>query len=313
MLTNGHLRVKLAWMSSELLSVCIPTRNRAAFLRDLLTAFAAQVREAQIPAGQVAFYISDNAAEDDTPAVAKEFVGQVPRALYSRNAVNIGADGNIAHVRTLARGRYHWVVGDDELLEPKALCNVLRLIQEHQPGLVLAYNSDYRLSIPTPQVFPDYRAFARECMRHNIHALVEHSLISCNIYRADCYDPVYAQETLHTHYPQLYAMIRPLQQSKASVVLPECPIITIREEPAPAVDGLWISDLDACWVEYLTWLRQELQLPDLDLHGPSAHAKRMLRHRILRHPVRFVWNNRRALLNPGAYRFVFNRLFRKRQ
>ena len=299
-------------MTSELLSVCIPTRNRAAYLRDLLTSFARQVKDAGLNASDVAFYISDNAAEDATPEVIREFAAQVTWAVCNRNPVNIGGDENILHVRKLAQGKYVWVIGDDELLADEALVKLVRLIRERAPGLVLAYPTRYELHLRTPQTFADYKAFARECVCTNVHALAEHSLISCNIYRADCYDFDLARKSLQTHYSQLYGMIPPLLNNRAAVVLPDFPIIIMRDTPASAVDGFWVADLDAVWINYFKWLREELALPELNPHGPSHYARRALRVRILRHPLRFMANNWRSFFSPAAYFFVFNRLFRRR-
>jgi glycosyltransferase involved in cell wall biosynthesis len=300
-------------MPNELLSICIPTRNRAPYLRDLLAAFAKQVREDNLTAEDVVFYLSDNTSDDATPEVIREFAAQVPGAVCNRNPSNIGGDGNILHVRAMGRGKYVWVVGDDELLADKALANVLRLIRQSEPGLILAYATRYDLRLRTPQTFADYRKFAEECIRTNTHALAEHSLISSNIYRADCYDFELGRETLSTHFPQMYGMVRALFQKKASVVLPDFPIIIMRDQQAHAVDGQWVSDFDAMWISYFTWLREELQLPGLDPHAPSQYARRALMRKMFRHPFRFLAANWRSVFNPSAYVFAFNRLFLKRK
>lgn len=298
-------------MSHELLSICIPTRNRAAYLRDLLAAFAQQVREENIGLEDVVFYLSDNTSTDVTPEVIREFTVQVPKAICHRHPANIGADGNILHVRTMAQGKYTWVVGDDELLADKALAKLLHLIRQDEPGLILAYDAKYALRFRVPQIFADYRAFAKACIRTNVHALAHHSLISSNLYRSDYFDFDFARQTLHTSYPQLYGMIRPLFQKRATVVLPGFPIITMRDSPAPAVDGVWLSDLDAVWISYFKWLREELNLPELDPNAPSRYARQALVRKMFCHPLRFLASNRRSLFSPKAYRFFFNRLFRK--
>ena len=299
-------------MNQELLSVCIPTRNRARYLRDLLTAFARQVSENRLGPAEVSFYISDNTSDDDTPEVIREFARQVPWTTATRNPANIGADNNILHVRLMGRGKYIWVIGDDELLADGALANLLGLLRRGAPGLILAYDRRYDLRLRVPQEFSDYRKFAQECVRTNVHALAEHSLISSNIYRADCHDLDFARETLHTSYPQLYGMVRPLFKKKAAVVLPDFPIIIMRDAPAAAVDGVWLNDLDAIWITYFKWLREELQLPELDPAAPSRHARRALVKKMFFHPLNFLANNWRSLFSPSAYLFVFNRLFRKR-
>jgi glycosyltransferase involved in cell wall biosynthesis len=298
-------------MNSEVLSVCIPTMNRASYLRELLSAYAHQIIEGGIEPGQVAFYVSDNASTDETPEVFREFAKKIPQAFYSRNPVNIGGDGNNIQVRSLAKGKYLWVIGDDEILCDKGLSTVLGLIHKHNPGLILAFNSRYDLKVPAPQVFPDYRAFALDCLRHNVHALAEHTLVSSNIFRADCYDAAYAKETMKTSFPHMFGMIRPLMQNKASVVLAGVPIISVRESPPGSADGAWIN-LDVAWINYFTWLRDELKLPELDPRAPSEHARQVLLRKMTRNPFKFLAANKRSLFQPKAYLFVFNRLFRKR-
>ncbi len=299
-------------MSAELLSVCIPTRNRAKYLKELLSSYARQMHEAKLTADQVTFYISDNASDDDTPQVCQDFAKKVPGLHYSRNAKNLGGDNNILYVRSMGRGKYIWVIGDDELLADGALINLVSLLRQGDPGLILAYDRRYDLRLSMPHTFDDFRQFAQECVRTNVHALAEHSLISSNIYRADCYDFDFARETLHTSYPQLYGMVRPLFKKRASVVLPDFPIIIMRDAPAAAVDGVWINDLDAIWISYFKWLREELELPELDPTAPSEYARRELIKKVSRHPIRLLANNWRSLFSPSAYGFVFNRIFRKR-
>ena len=128
-------------MSQELLSICVPTYGRAKYLKAMLDAFAVQVKRDNITPEQVTFYISDNCSPDETPQVIDEFARNVPQLVRVRNEKNIGGDNNIFFVRTLGKGKYIWVAGDDELVCDHALANVLRLLREHSPGLVIAYNS----------------------------------------------------------------------------------------------------------------------------------------------------------------------------
>jgi glycosyltransferase involved in cell wall biosynthesis len=298
-------------MSAELLSVCIPSRNRAKYLHEILSSYARQMNEAKLTAEQVTFYISDNASEDETPKVFEEFAKKVPRAHYSRNATNLGGDGNNVHIRTLAKGEYLWVIGDDELLCDNALVTVLDLIKKHRPGLILAYDSRYKLNLARPQVFPTYRDYAKQCVAHNIHALAEHTLISSNIFRADCYDGDYGRQNIPTSFPHMFGMIRPLMQKKAPVVLPAENIITMRDVPPPAPDGAWIN-LDVAWINYFSWLRDELQLPELNPNGPSEHARKAMLAKMTGNPFKFLASNWRSIFQPKAYSFVFNRIFRRR-
>ena len=299
-------------MSSELLSICIPTRNRARYLNEILSTFARQMNAAAIGPDKVVFYISDNASDDETPEIISAFRQKVPPSVCSRNAVNLGADGNNVYIRTLAKGSYLWVIGDDELLCDNAVTTVLQLIERYHPGLIIAYDSRYDSKISTPQIFADYRTFAQECIRRNAHALAEHTLISSNIFRADCYDGDFAKANIATFFPHMFGMVRPLMVKKASVVLPATPIITIREWRPGEVDGRWV-DVAVAWRSYFSWLRDELLLPELDPSVPSEHARQAMINAMLKTPIRFLASNWRSAFDPRAYRVVFNRLLRKGQ
>ena len=297
-------------MPNELLSICIPTRNRSRYLKEILSAFASQIKEAGFGPDKVAFYISDNAADDETPQILAEFKQKISWANCSRNEINIGADANIIRVTMLAKGKYIWVVGDDELLCNGAVKTVIQLIEKHQPGLIIAYDSRYDSKISAPQVFGDYRMFAMECVRRNTHALAEHTLISSNIFRADCYDENFARENIKTFFAHMFGMIRPLVRQKASVFLPTTPIITIRDWRPGAVDGQLV-DVAAAWKVYFTWLQEELQLPELDPSAPSEHARKAMFKAMVKNPFRFFVSNWRSALDPKAYRLFLSRLFSK--
>jgi hypothetical protein len=187
---------------------------------------------------------------------------------------------------------------------------VLQLIEEYQPGLIIAFDSRYDSKLSAPQVFSDYRAFAKECIRVNTHALAEHTLISSNIFRADCYDGNYAKATIGTFYPHMFGMIRPLLEKRAAVVVPATSIITVRDWRPGEVDARWV-DVSKAWRGYFNWLRDELQLPELDPSVPSEHARQAMINAMLKTPIRFLATNWRAIFEARSYRVVFNRLFRR--
>jgi glycosyltransferase involved in cell wall biosynthesis len=115
--------------SSPLLSICIPTYNRAGFLRVMLQALLPQVREC---AEQVEVWVLDNASTDATQLVLEESRVLGPFAVH-RQTSNIGPTRNIIQGSTeLARGEYCWVLGDHNLLRPKALQRVLQFIHAHR-------------------------------------------------------------------------------------------------------------------------------------------------------------------------------------
>jgi glycosyltransferase involved in cell wall biosynthesis len=110
-----------------LLSICVPTYNRAAMLRVMLETVAPQVAELS---PEVELCVSDNASPDDT----QDVIGHA-RTLFpfhaSRNEANVGPIRNYNRVvNEMSSGEYVWLLGDDDLLLPGAVRTLLSLIRE---------------------------------------------------------------------------------------------------------------------------------------------------------------------------------------
>ena len=100
-------------IDSPLVSICIPTYNRAEKLERA-------VRSAQNSTYEnIEIIISDNASSDHTEAVSKRLASTDGRILYFRNESNIGAAKNFEHVRSKANGKYFMWLGDDD-----RICNL---------------------------------------------------------------------------------------------------------------------------------------------------------------------------------------------
>ena len=111
--------------SKPLLTIAVPTYNRAATLKLLLETLSPQV--AALP--EVELLISDNASMDDTRQVVEEQIANGLRCEYIRNASNIQADPNFLQCYQKARGRYVWIFGDDDVLLPGSLQFIVNLLR----------------------------------------------------------------------------------------------------------------------------------------------------------------------------------------
>jgi abequosyltransferase len=128
-----------------LLTIAIPTFNRCETLAGLLAALEPQA--AQFP--QVEVLVSDNCSTDETPRVVEEFrerfAGAGATLRSQRHAENIGADGNFASLYRAARGRFFWVCGDDDLIVPGGLAQVIpHLTAPHEPDILYATSYGFR-------------------------------------------------------------------------------------------------------------------------------------------------------------------------
>lgn len=120
-------------MSTPALSIVIPSFNRAHLLRILL-----QVMERDLSPwpNDVEVMVVDNASTDGTREMVLEFVGRgLPVQLVS-NAQNIGMDRNLASCFSLARGKYLWQLGDDDLPLQGAVQQILTICRTQEFGIL---------------------------------------------------------------------------------------------------------------------------------------------------------------------------------
>jgi glycosyltransferase involved in cell wall biosynthesis len=103
-----------------LLTIAIPTYNRAAILERQLAWLAAAVRGHEADCELI---VSDNASTDETPQVIDRWRAGLPAVLIRthRQAQNVGAIRNIAWCIASASGRYVWSVGDDDAVDVRGV------------------------------------------------------------------------------------------------------------------------------------------------------------------------------------------------
>ena len=276
----------------------------------MLAELTSQMRE--VGAEDVVIYVSDNASPDGTQQAVEQVQKESgARIVYSRNPSNIGLSKNLLKVMSLGQGRFIWTLGDDEIVAPNAVQNLVRVLRQHDPGFVLMFDTNYTWPLPKPGLYSHYREFAAACIQlENVHALAEHTLLSSNLYRSEYFDPEFGRANIDTWFPHMFGFLRPLLKARLPVLVPDFPVIRTRQEDrgVPS-DGKW-ADLDQCWATYLTWLRDEMQMPELDPTAASKTARRAMLANMRSHPIQYFSRNWRALLQPSAYRFLYSRFFR---
>jgi hypothetical protein len=117
--------------ATPLLSVLVPTYQRAALLRVMLQTLLPQAADCD---ALVEVCIADNASSDETAAVVSEARAMHPRAVVStvRREQNVGPVRNYVRCATeQATGEFIWALGDDDLLLPGALQRICSAIRTH--------------------------------------------------------------------------------------------------------------------------------------------------------------------------------------
>jgi glycosyltransferase involved in cell wall biosynthesis len=117
-----------------ILTIAIPTWNRAEILNQSLERLFPQLRENQL---LIEVIISDNASTDNTYNVVVENIRKyrLTNVKYRRNENNIGHYGNYRMCRKHSIGEYLWLLSDDDHVKPGIINEILIALQdEKKPG-----------------------------------------------------------------------------------------------------------------------------------------------------------------------------------
>lgn len=123
------------------LSICIPTCNRATHLANCIHSLISAQAHSE---SSFQICISDNNSRDNSEEVVRDAQTQI-HINYNKNNTDIGFARNLLKVVSMAKGEYVWVIGDDDLLIPRAISELARLIERH-PQVDFFYVNSYILS-----------------------------------------------------------------------------------------------------------------------------------------------------------------------
>ncbi|RII29168.1 MAG: hypothetical protein CXR31_04710 [Geobacter sp.] len=117
---------------NNILSICIPTYNRAEKLRGCIEHLIPQIVDYDIP-----IYVSDNASKDHTSEVIEELKNTYKYIYYSRNEENFGFDYNFTKVLKMSDSQYSWLLSDDDRVVKSAISDVLSILNYRSYDLVV--------------------------------------------------------------------------------------------------------------------------------------------------------------------------------
>ena len=109
---------------SPLISICIPTYNRRALLKECLDSIVIQFKNKHV-FDNTEVIISDNASTDNTRLLVKKYINKYKNIKYFRNKKNIGVVKNVMKVAKHSNGKYIWFFSDDDVHKPNSIERVL--------------------------------------------------------------------------------------------------------------------------------------------------------------------------------------------
>lgn len=136
--------------NKPLLSIAIPTYNRATFLEKLLNYIAPQAKELD---GIVEICISNNGSPDNTKEIVTNFKKKYPDLIkYNENEKNLGVDMNLIKIMEMSEGDFVWLLGDDDIVVDEGIKKVANFIKKYcnkDTGLITLANDLYYIDAET--------------------------------------------------------------------------------------------------------------------------------------------------------------------
>lgn len=129
-----------------LLTIVIPTWNRAALLNNTLEKLSNQITLNSL--FNVEVLVTDNASTDKTELVVANFSQSNPKikVVYTKNKENLGFDGNCLKGAEIASGKFIWFLSDDDELFDEAVLKVYNALKSNE-NIVFAF-ANYAMITP---------------------------------------------------------------------------------------------------------------------------------------------------------------------
>ena len=110
------------------LSICIPTYNRSYYLDNCLNSIKLAKKEASL---SLEVCISDNCSSEKIEPILEKYKKDI-NIIFNKNEENIGMGKNILKATSMARGKFCWLLGNDDLLLPNSLKKISELFKKFE-------------------------------------------------------------------------------------------------------------------------------------------------------------------------------------
>ncbi|MBE8967009.1 glycosyltransferase family 2 protein [Nostocales cyanobacterium LEGE 12452] len=124
---------------NKLLTIAIPTFNRAKILDKQLTWLAKSIKGFE---SDCEIFISDNCSTDNTQDIIKKWQIILSNVTFisNSNSENIGVMSNIACCLKAPTTKYVWTIGDDDPIQERTLDYVLTTLKKHSDLALILLN-----------------------------------------------------------------------------------------------------------------------------------------------------------------------------
>lgn len=162
-----------------ILSICFPTYNRGWCLEEQIKRLKDLPKELN---DKIEIIISDNCSTDNTQCIVEDAIKEGFRCSYYRNSENLGMDGNFVSCFKKAKGKYVWLLGDDDIILIDSLHMILNYLESDDFGLLhLFQKKNESNNQEAAEIITDKDEFCKKMSYFS-------TFISANIVRT-CYVP----------------------------------------------------------------------------------------------------------------------------
>jgi len=250
-------------MNKVILSICIPTYNRAEYIGEAIESILQQITP-DIK-DKVEICISDNASTDNTEKIVKKYQEKnICKIIYHKNEKNIGADRNFLKVIEIANGEYCWWLVSIDKLIPRSIDKILDEIKNNGSDIYLFNREEYPLdfskkiadsnwfTLTKDKEFDFNKIEVADYLKYVNELGGIFSYISSIVFKKINWDKVKEKEKfIGTFYSHVYIMVNILKQKTKMKILLK-PLVQCRLNNTKNTFGGMLGSYRRLYIDYYT-------------------------------------------------------------
>ena len=131
---------------NTLLTIGIPTYNGGCYIEQTINSIFTEIKKNNLV--NVEILISDNCSNDNTSKIIEELkINSTLEFNYYQHKNNLGFDRNVDSVVRMSKGKYVWIMADDDYVVNDGIKKVLDFLNKHELALLfLNYDNPITIS-----------------------------------------------------------------------------------------------------------------------------------------------------------------------
>lgn len=285
----------------KLLSICIPTYNRAVCLQECLESILLSAKGFE---DKIEINILDNASRDNTEEVVRKYQTRYKFINYEKRINTASSNENIFKAASLGTGSYIWVFGDDDKVASTAVSKIIKRIEEGYNFIICnctLYNRNFsKIILKTGLPFnKDEIINDKNKLLKKVN--IKMGFISAVIFRKDFYfriDKNLNRKYLELGFPFLFSIYNDLGDTSRVFIIGNPVILQRGENANPYTTEKWYK----CFAVGISLVLDGLYSKGYSKSMIDAVKRVMLREYIMHD----ISNRRRNDLDvKGVYKMMF--------